>query len=60
MTRPARFTSADVRRALRVAETLGLGIAGYEIAPDGTIRILTAQADSANVKVNPLERHLNG
>lgn len=56
MTARARFSQADLDRALRVAERHGLGIAGYEIAPDGTIRILTGAPQIANDMRNPLDR----
>lgn len=39
MNRPARFTLADVRRALKAAKAHGQTYA-VEIAPDGTIRIV--------------------
>ena len=37
--RPARFTQADVRRAVEAAKSAGKDWA-VEIAPDGTIRIV--------------------
>ena len=58
MTRLARFSSADLKRAIRAAETLGLGVAGYEIEPNGTIRILTGSREAANDS-NPLDRILS-
>ena len=60
MTRPARFSLADVERALRAAEKRGLNVSGYEIDPNGTIRILTGASQAANDKPNRLERYLNG
>jgi hypothetical protein len=48
VTKPARFTAADVRRALRAAETLGIGIAGYEIKPDGTIKVIVGSPESGD------------
>lgn len=56
MTARARFRANDLDRALKVAERNGLGIAGYEIDPDGTIRILTAAGQVAKAKHNPLDR----
>ena len=38
VNRPARFTTVDLRRALRAAAQAGPDYA-VEIAPDGTIRI---------------------
>jgi hypothetical protein len=59
MTRPARFTSADISRAVRAAEKCGLSVAGYEIEPNGTIRILTGLPQAANDRRNPLDRVLS-
>lgn len=39
MNRPARFTTADLRRALRAAEQTGPDYA-VEVLKDGTIRII--------------------
>lgn len=38
MTR-ARFSQADLLRAMKVAEKAGYRVAGYEIKPDGAIRV---------------------
>ena len=57
MTARARFSQADLKRAIGVAEQCGLGIAGYEIAPDGTIRILTDTPGAASIRRrNSLDR----
>jgi hypothetical protein len=61
MTRPARFTSADVERAIRAARKAGVLIGGAKIEPDGTIVVLAAPPGGIPANVNnPLERHLNG
>jgi hypothetical protein len=60
VTRPSRFSQADLTRAIKAAEKAGLHVAGYEISIDGTIRILTPAMLPANDTGNPLERHLNG
>lgn len=39
MSRASRFSQADVTRAIRAAEKLGYRVTGYEIKPDGTIRL---------------------
>jgi hypothetical protein len=39
--RPARFTQADVHRAVKAVMRAGVNMA-VEIAPDGTIRIVPA------------------
>lgn len=41
MTRAARFTQADLIRAIEGVKKAGLCVAGAEIKPDGTIRIET-------------------
>jgi hypothetical protein len=54
---PARFTQADVTRALRAVEKAGLPIAGVEISiQTGNIRILTGEPEAANDRPNPLDR----
>lgn len=60
MTKAARFSQADLDRALKVAERRGLGIAGYEITPDGTIRILTGAPQETHIRRNPLDRLHHG
>jgi hypothetical protein len=53
---PARFTEADVRRAIRGAQKAKIAIAAVEIAPNGCIRVIpgipTPVAASAT---NPLD-----
>ena len=39
---PVAFKERDVRRAVRAADKEGLIVSGFEIEPDGTIRIHTA------------------
>jgi hypothetical protein len=57
MTRPARFSQADVTRALKAVERAGLPIAGIEIsAQTGNIRVLTGEPEAANDGPNPLDR----
>jgi len=58
VTRPARFTQSDLTRAVKAAEKAGLCVAGYEIRPDGTIKVLTGNGEPANDR-NPLDRVLN-
>lgn len=40
----ARFTQADIQRAIKPAVDLGLPVLGYEITKDGTIVVHTASA----------------
>ena len=54
MTRAVRFNQTDLTRAVRAMEKAGLKVAGAEIAPDGTIRVLTGGV--ANDRRNPLDR----
>ena len=61
MTRPARFTSADLTRALRSVDKAGMRGAVVELTPDGKIVILTGVREAANDGApNKLERYLNG
>lgn len=60
MTRPARFTSADLTRAVKAMRKAGEQVASAKIEPDGSITVLTIAAQAANDGGNPLERHLHG
>ena len=57
----ARFTQADLTRAVTAMRKAGCLIAGAKIEPDGTITVLTAAPGGipANDR-NPLDRLLNG
>lgn len=54
MTRPARFTSADLTRAVTAMRKAGCCVTGAKIEPDGSITVLTDLA-VANDR-NPLDR----
>lgn len=54
MTQAATFRIADLRRAIRATESAGLSVAGVEVARDGTIRVLTGAAPTAQ-GLSPLE-----
>ena len=56
MTKASRFTQADVTRAVRACEKAGLCVAGAKINVDGSILVLTSQAQPANDVGNPLDR----
>lgn len=43
----ARFTQADISRAVAGAKKAGLDLTGMEIAPDGTIRLLATDPKPA-------------
>ncbi len=53
MTKPIRFSQPVLIRAGKAMEKAGLCVAGAEIAPDGTIRVLTGAALAANDRTNP-------
>jgi hypothetical protein len=57
MTRAARFTQADLIRAIDAARKAGLLVGGAKIEPDGTIVVLAAPPGGipANDR-NPLDR----
>ena len=44
---PAAFRQADIIRAIKAVRTAQVPVSGVEIAPDGTIRVLTAPAPAA-------------
>lgn len=47
MTAPARLRyprKAEIARAVEAAKSCGLDVAGFEVSPDGTIRIMEARA----------------
>jgi hypothetical protein len=49
MTKPfSDFSVCDLKRALKAAASLELVIHGYEIAKDGSIRVLTAPRSVEN------------
>lgn len=59
MTKAARFTKADLRRAVEAMRAAGCCVAGAEIKRDGSILVLTEVARPAN-DTNPLDRMLDG
>jgi hypothetical protein len=56
MTRAARFTQADITRAVCAMRKAGCAVTGAKIEPDGSITVLTDLARAANDKLNPLDR----
>lgn len=38
----AKFSTPIAKKMIKVAQDMGLPVSGYEVLPDGTIRILTA------------------
>ena len=58
MSRAARFSQADITRAIKALEKAGVSVAGAEIMPNGTIRLLTGAREAANDWSNPLDRVL--
>lgn len=47
------FTQADLKRAVTAAKAAGLDVGALEIAPNGTIRILVA--DAVKTALDPFE-----
>ena len=41
MTRAVTFTQAQVRRAVKAAESAGLRVTGFIVRPDGSIQIIS-------------------
>lgn len=39
MTKAARFTQADIKRAKEAADKAGLCLKGFEVRPDGSIKL---------------------
>lgn len=48
MTKPARFSQADVTRAVKAVEKAGLCVARVKIAPDGSIELVAGDPESAD------------
>jgi hypothetical protein len=46
MTARARFSQADVERAMRAAEKVGLPVARVRICPDGSIELVAGQPEA--------------
>jgi len=46
VTRAARFSQADLLRAMKAAEKAGYRVAGYEIKPDGAIKVELGDQDT--------------
>lgn len=59
MNAPARLRyprKAEIARAVEAAKACGLDVAGFEVSPDGTIRIMEARVVPAN-PANDFERY---
>ena len=60
MSARARFSQADVERAVRAAEKCGLSVARVRIEPTGTIEIVAGKSEEADnaawFKDSPLYR----
>jgi hypothetical protein len=50
---PRRWRQREGSRAIRAVEQAGLTVSGFEVAPDGTIRVLLASHGSGNQEVAP-------
>lgn len=56
MARHSAFRQAEATKALRAASRAGLTPSGYEIAPDGTIRVLFGGAAASGNSFDELRR----
>lgn len=58
----ATFSAPKVKKAIKLAQELGLTVAGFEVLPDGGVRILTTQAqqDAADAALDGWMRAGNG
>lgn len=48
MSKPARFTSADLSRAVKAFEKAGLSVARARIEPNGAIEIVAGSPEAAD------------
>lgn len=61
VTRAARFTQADVTRAVNAMRKAGVLVGGAKIEPDGTIVVLAAEPEYMPASYrNPLDRLHHG
>ncbi|KIC61016.1 hypothetical protein RM53_00045 [Brevundimonas nasdae] len=52
----AKFTQADVRRALKGAQDAGFDVGAIEIRPDGVMQIMRqTQPSASTVPIDPFE-----
>jgi hypothetical protein len=56
----SKFTKSEIARAIKAAQSLGLDIAGFEVAPEGTIKVNAGKPVESEVgkASNPLDRVL--
>jgi hypothetical protein len=60
VSKPTRFTAADLKRAVEAMRKASCIIYGAEIKPDGTIVVLTAPRGGITASdANPLDRVLH-
>ena len=45
MSARAAFRQADVQRLIRAAKAEGVSVVGYEVRPDGAVRLLTGETE---------------
>jgi hypothetical protein len=50
---PRRWRQREGSKAIRAVEQAGLTVSGFEVAPDGTIRVLLASHGNGNQEVMP-------
>lgn len=56
------FNAPALKKAIKVAQDMGLSVMGYEITPEGGIKVSTAseQTNSAEAALNSFMRGRNG
>ena len=47
--RPATFTEADVKRAIKATQAAGMSVGSVKIEPDGTIHIVVAEPPKVSI-----------
>lgn len=55
MSRAATFRQADIQRAIKAAQAMGLTVSGYRIDANGTIEVLTGPQASEQRAPSALE-----
>lgn len=54
----ARYpTRAKIKAAVEIARELGLDVAGFEVSPDGSIRVLESRAAASPPPVSDFDRY---
>lgn len=54
------FSAPALKKAIKVAQDMGLAVIGYEIGPSGEIRVQTGRGETKNESEAALERWMKG